>query len=261
MMRAALLVSGIAVTTFAAADAQYDAELKVCQDRPYIAAEYRDCWERANKGQRERDDPSLATDMYWQRDERYCKEGFSGGNAERYCLDRATENRGLRIQEAKRGDKDAEFDHAYSECLKLNSDQFKGCYINAAREREKRAQVRTTALAEARDAKAAVRAAEQRKAAAATAPQRARLADEYQRLLVLLYPRHNFIKIRTAAIGDKFALYGRHSCFNRFSFDLGDQGPTVSRWVGERHVALRAAGILRVGVEGDDGEGTFFTIK
>lgn len=119
------------------------------------------------------------------------------------------------------------------------------------------AKIKDTAV----DVKSKARTPSAKKAAAETAPQRARLSAEYNELLIRAYPSLNFIKMRTMPMGSTFALYGQHAMFSRYSFQVGPAGPAIQQWVGIRDRDLRAAGISRVGVQSDDGSATWFVVR
>lgn len=128
----------------------------------------------------------------------------------------------------------------------------------AVRQQEEREKQEAQEEEEAR--KRAINARKVAKLNAATKVQRQTLANEYQQFLSRLFSNYNYIKVETKDLGTGFALYGRHSFFSKYTFDVGPQGPTVSQWVSKRAGALRAARIRQVGVRSDSGDWTGYTV-
>jgi hypothetical protein len=95
---------------------------------------------------------------------------------------------------------------------------------------------------------------------AATEPERRRLADEYEGLLSRLFSNYNYIEVKTEKSGKDFVLYGKHAFFSKYTFQIGPEGPRISRWIAERARDLGAARIRRVGVRSDSGDATYYTV-
>lgn len=218
-----------------------------------------------------------AHDAIWERDFAACEELIAITQM-MSCRRQAVWNREIRELEQKHAGRDPEFDRAFEQCLPLDPQKFPDCYWQASNQRGQRNEAKAAKeRAAQRTASAAKKAAQQAQAKEeaqarageknaraarfiATEPQRNQFAAEYQALLRRLYPNYNYLTVRIAPLGNSFALYGRHSFFNRYSFALGPEGPAIERWANERATRLRAADISQVGVESEDGGAVFFSL-
>lgn len=82
---------------------------------------------------------------------------------------------------------------------------------------------------------------------------RSLLASAYQSHIEQTNPHLNFIQTEIVKVKGGYALFAKHTYFNRYSFDIGDLSQNVSTWIAANRPDLEAAQIIRVGVKDAQG--------
>ena len=81
------------------------------------------------------------------------------------------------------------------------------------------------------------------------------LQAEYEVLLSDANPHLNYIKTALSKHKGGFVLWGVHDYFSRYTFSIGDDAKVVSAWIARNRSHLEKAGIVRVGVQSQEGWG------
>jgi hypothetical protein len=88
------------------------------------------------------------------------------------------------------------------------------------------------------------------------------LRVSYEEMLSRSMPHLNFIRAKVIKGQNGYELYGVHSYFSRYSFDIGHLAKDVRAWMLPNRSVLEYAGIVRVGVkDADYGGATWFNVK